>query len=209
MTHKVAIIGGNGKVGRFVAKQAIENGHEVRLLARNLNKLHTVDKRIEFVKGDARNPHTIQSLLEGCEVVINTLGQPVKEFPIYSMVTKSILDTMSDLGISRYIGVTGGSLDVQGDEKSISNKMGARMFQILFPKMMQDKEREFEALQNSILDWTLIRLPFVIEGTTSYGIKESLTDMPGVKINNTDIASFIIRQIKEKEYIHKTPFIAN
>jgi putative NADH-flavin reductase len=32
---KIAIIGGNGKVGRYIAEKAIENGFQVRQLIRN------------------------------------------------------------------------------------------------------------------------------------------------------------------------------
>ncbi len=31
--------------------------------------------------------------------------------------------------------------------------------------MMQDKYKELQIIQNSEVDWTIVRLPFVIEGT--------------------------------------------
>jgi putative NADH-flavin reductase len=206
---KIAIIGGNGKVGRYIAKKAIENGFQVRQLVRNPTKIAYDKNQIEVIKGDARSRDSIQSLLEGCDVVINTLGQPVKETPVYSSVTSTILMTMKELGISRYIGVTGASLDVTGDKKSMINRLGARLFKFLFLKMIQDKEKELEILKKSEIEWTLVRLPFVVEGPQTGYIKENLFDMPGTKINNSDIAYFLIHQIKEKKYHLKTPFIAN
>lgn len=40
-------------------------------------------------------------------------------------------------------------------------------------------------------------------------IKVKLTDMPGSKITNGDIAGFIIKQIESPKYIYKAPFISN
>ncbi|HWO97233.1 MAG TPA: NAD(P)H-binding protein [Bacillus sp. (in: firmicutes)] len=208
-SNKIAIVGGNGKVGRFIAKRALEGGYQVRMLVREPTKLTNTDERIEIMKGDAQDINSIRSLLKGCDIVINTLGQPVKDSPIYSVVTQSILTEMDELGIRRYIGVTGGSLDITGDNKNIINKIGARIFRFLFPEMMADKKLELEILARSDVEWTLVRLPFVVEGSATGNIKESLTDMPGIKIRNTDIADFIIYQINDKKYIRKTPFIAN
>ena len=44
--------------------------------------------------------------------------------------------------------------------------------------MMQDKYKELQIIQNSEVDWTIVRLPFVIEGNGIGNIKESLVDMP-------------------------------
>ena len=43
--------------------------------------------------------------------------------------------------------------------------------------MMQDKYKELQIIQNSEVDWTIVRLPFVIEGNGIGNIKESLVDM--------------------------------
>jgi putative NADH-flavin reductase len=210
MEHlKIAIVGGNGKVGKHIAKIALESGFQVRQLVRNPTKGSYDHSKIEIVKGDARNIKSIQAFLEGCHIVINTLGQPIKEEPIYSTVTSSIITTMNELGIRRYIGVTGASLDVHGDKKSMVNTIGAKIFKFLFSKMIMDKEKELEILKNSDLDWTLVRLPFVVEGPQTGYIKENTKDVPGTKIMNTDIAHFLIQQIHDNKYLLKTPFIAN
>ncbi|MFO1446115.1 NAD(P)H-binding protein [Bacillus sp. Bva_UNVM-123] len=206
--QKIAIIGGTGKVGKHIAKIAVEHGYNVRLLIRNPEKVTFRDDRIEIVQGDAKDNAAIKALLEGCQIVINTFGQPVKAEQLYSRVTEQILSVMNEFGISRYIGVTGGSLTVAGDQKSIINKLGAKLFEVLFSKMMIDKKKELHALEKSKVEWTLVRLPFVVEGMEKGIIKENLFDMPGSTITNTDIARFLIRQIDDKKYLRKIPFIA-
>lgn len=208
-TLKIAVIGGRGKVGRFIADYALKRGYQVRMLVRSINLQTTSNEHIEVVEGDARDKDVIANLIQGCNVVINTLGQPAKDSPIYSAVTSNILTAMNDLGIRRYIAVTGGSLNVDGDHKSLLNKLGARLFLILYPAMMADKKKEHEILASSNIDWTLVRLPVVVEGPQTGRIKVNLTDMPGMKMTNQDIADFLLQQIDDTKYIGKTPFIAN
>ncbi|MET3322721.1 UNVERIFIED_ORG: putative NADH-flavin reductase [Peribacillus simplex] len=196
-SYKIAIIGGTGKVGRHIAARALENGYQVRMLVRNPEKLTFRDARIEIVEGNVQNLEDIRKLLKDCQIVINTFGQPLKEKPFYSNVTEKILEVMADLQIDRYIGVTGGSLTINGDKKKILNRVGAKMFEIIYSNMIIDKKKEWHILnRNKLIKWTLIRLPFIVDGTEIGFIKENLTDMPGTKITNRDIATFIINQIE-------------
>ncbi|MCM3032808.1 NAD(P)H-binding protein [Niallia sp. MER 6] len=209
--NKIAIIGGTGKVGRRIAVKALENGYQVRMLVRTPKKLSLNDDRIEIVEGAVQNREDIQKLLKDCQIVINTFGQPLKEKPIYSSVTKTIIEIMAELQIERYIGVTGGSLTISNDKKSLINRLGAKLFENFYSDMMIDKKKEWDFLNSNeqIEKWTLIRLPFITDQEDIGYIKENLTDLPGIKITNGDIATFIINQIEDSKYIQKAPFISN
>ncbi|AUD25958.1 SDR family oxidoreductase [Bacillus cereus group sp. BC251] len=208
-TNKIAILGANGKAGKILVNEALEKGYQVKILTRNSTNTEKINKNIETIIGDARNFSTIQDLLQGCSAVINAVGQPKNESYIFSTVTKHILEAMKESKIKRYILISGGSLNVTGDQKRIVNKIGATLFKLFLPKMMQDKYKELQIIQNSEVDWTIVRLPFVIEGNGIGNIKESLVDMPGIKIQNGDIAPFIIKQINSDRYVRKCPFISN
>ncbi|MDA2732535.1 SDR family oxidoreductase [Bacillus cereus] len=208
-TNKIAILGANGKAGKILVNEALEKGYQVKILTRNSTNTEKINKNIETIIGDARNFSTIQDLLQGCSAVINAVGQPKNESYIFSTVTKHILEAMKESKIKRYILISGGSLNVTGDQKGIINKIGATLFKLFLPKMMQDKYKELQIIQNSEVDWTIVRLPFVIEGNGIGSIKESLVDMPGIKIQNGDIAPFVIKQINSDKYVGKSPFISN
>ncbi|MCM0004068.1 MULTISPECIES: SDR family oxidoreductase [Bacillus cereus group] len=208
-TNKIAILGANGKVGKILVNEALEKGYQVKILTRNSTNTEKINENIETIIGDARNFSTIQDLLQGCSAVINAVGQPKNESYIFSTVTKHILEAMKESKIKRYILISGGSLNVTGDQKGIVNKIGATLFKLFLPKMMQDKYKELQIIQNSEVDWTIVRLPFVIEGNGIGSIKESLVDMPGIKIQNGDIAPFVIKQINSDRYVGRCPFISN
>ena len=107
------------------------------------------------------------------------------------------------------------SISIQHFKKRIAQIFDAYQslfpkLEFLFPKVMEDRKLEWEVLfSNKQIDWTLIRLPFVKDSLKSNDIKESLTDMPGTKITNQDIATFILDQINNQKYIHKAPFISH
>ncbi|MDA1884860.1 SDR family oxidoreductase [Bacillus cereus group sp. BY105LC] len=208
-TNKIAILGANGKAGKILVNEALEKGYQVKILTRNSTNTEKINGNIETIIGDARNFSTIQDLLQGCSAVINAVGQPKNESYIFSTVTKHILEAMKESKIKRYILISGGSLNVTGDQKGIVNKIGATLFKLFLPKMMQDKYKELQIIQNSEVDWTIVRLPFVIEGNGIGRINESLVDMPGIKIQNSDIAPFVIKQINSDRYVGKCPFISN
>ena len=209
-SYKIAIIGGTGTVGRHIAKRAIQQGYQVRMLVRNPERVSYKHDKIEFVQGKIQEIDNIRELLSDCKVVINTFGQPTKEKPIYSQVTKNILGVMTELTITRYIGVSGGSLTISGDNKRMLNRFGAKLFELIFPVMMEDKKAEWELLsKDKHIQWTLIRFPFVKDTLKTKKIKESLTDMPGTKITNRDIATFIMEHVENTKYIHKAPFISH
>ncbi|MGN4671260.1 SDR family oxidoreductase [Bacillus cereus group sp. MYBK106-1] len=208
-TNKIAILGANGKAGKILVNEALEKGYQVKILTRNSTNTEKINENIETIIGDARNFSTIQDLLQGCSAVINAVGQPKNESYIFSTVTKHILEAMKESKIKRYILISGGSLNVTGDQKGIVNKIGATLFKLFLLKMMQDKYKELQIIQNSEVDWTIVRLPFVIEGNGIGSIKESLVDMPGIKIQNGDIAPFVIKQINSDRYVGKCPFISN
>ncbi|WP_225445852.1 NAD(P)-dependent oxidoreductase [Paenibacillus arenosi] len=206
----IAIIGGTGKVGRAIVKQALSEGYSVRMLARNPERVSVTHERLDVVQGDAQDAHIYAKLLEGSHAVINSFGQPGRDKdPIYSKVTNHIIAAMNELGIRRFIGITGGSLDVPGDQKSFVNRVGAKLFRLFFRRLIEDKTKELHILQHSEVDWTLLRIPFVVEGKAVGTLQVNEQNMPGTKMDSVDIAKFIMQQINDAHFIRKSPFISN
>jgi len=204
----IAIIGGTGTVGKHVAAAAIEQGYSARILARRPERVQLKSPHAIIIEGSVTDETAIHSLLEGCDGVINAFGQPMKDKPIYSEVAARLLQGMKEIGIRRYVGVTGGSLDIEGDRKSWMNRMGARLFRLLYGDFIRDRQRELGVLRDSDLDWTLVRLPFVHERDVMKSVKVDQYDMPGTKISNTHIARFLVDQVQDAAFLRSTPFIS-
>ncbi|MFU8690624.1 NAD(P)-dependent oxidoreductase [Rossellomorea sp. FS2] len=205
---KIAIIGGTGTAGKALTRMALDQGHHVHMLVRDPKKVSITDSSLKVVTGDAFSEDTLVDLMSECEVIINVFGQPNRAKPLYSTLTKKILRKMTHMGIKRYIGVTGGSLTILGDRKSLVNRIGAFGFSIFYGPMIKDKQLEYEILKESDRDWTLIRLPFVRDHSVT-GYEVSLTDMPGLSVSPEVIAAFILDELESKRFSQQLPFISN
>ncbi|MDD2315647.1 MAG: NAD(P)H-binding protein [Proteiniphilum sp.] len=149
------------------------------------------------------------SLIQGCDAVISTLGQSKDETPIYSLSAMHIIKAMNALHVSRYIVITGLTIDTPFDKKSFSTKMLSRFMKLRFPAIIADKQKEYSLISESTLDWTIVRLPLIEQTELKGTIKSSLDDCPGKKISSTDLARFLISQLSDKTFVRKAPFIAN
>ncbi len=208
---KVAILGGSGKVGRFLLQRVCEAGYPTRILVRNPDNIKLEDRRIEIVQGNACDIASIRSLLQGCDTVLNALGQRKerKEAPIFSIATGHVLTAMKDLGVKRYILVRGFSVDAPGDHKDFRSKLISMLIRRVVHDMWVDWQKELDLLSRSNVEWTLVRLPIVVEEPSLGAIRVDLASPPGKKISGYDLANFVVAQIKDKTYVGKAPFIAN
>ncbi len=207
--NKIAVIGGTGKAGKYLINQLVSQGFQVKVLVRNPDKLKPDHPFVEKVTGNAINYESVLSLFQGCDAVISTLGQTKGESPVFNQSARNIIQSMNSLNISRYIVITGLTIDTPFDKKSFRTRLLSKIMKISFPAIIADKQKEYSLLSESSLDWTIVRLP-LIEQTDSKGtVKQSLTDCPGKKISTTDLARFLIDQLSDDRYIRKAPFISN
>ncbi len=82
---KILLVGATGTLGRQIAKQAIEDGHEVRCLVRNPRKASFLQEwGCELTKGNLLIPGDIEYALQDIEVVIDSAtGRPEDSKSIY------------------------------------------------------------------------------------------------------------------------------
>jgi putative NADH-flavin reductase len=205
---KVALIGATGKAGKYVVKELLTRGFELKILLRHPEG-YPAAPSVEIIKGDIKDPETTRLLLEGCDVVISTIGQLKGEPLISGLSTENILLAMHEYRIKRYIYIAGLTIDVPGDKKSPHNEEMTAFMKRSFPEIVADKQRAFELLSGSEADWTLVRLPFITQTDASGQLVINLEDCPGDHINTTDLAKFLVLQITDRDYIRKAPFVAS
>src|ERR1700688_2266738 len=159
--YKVAVIGGTGKSGQFLVLHLLNQGIPIKMLLRNPENFHLKSPLIEIIRGDARDPRAVYSLTEGCQAVISTLGQPKNEPTIFSDATRNVIAAMEFFRIRRYIVITGINVDTPQDDKTGYAEAATEWMKDNYPKTTADKQKEWELLDSSLLDWTLVRLPII------------------------------------------------
>ncbi|WP_415327160.1 NAD(P)-dependent oxidoreductase [Chryseobacterium sp. MMS23-Vi53] len=208
-TSIIAVIGGTGKSGKYLVQQLLENNYPIKLLLRNPENFMLQDPLIEIVKGDARDYNSIQNLIKDCDIVISTLGQPAGEESIFSDAAKNIIKGMNFHGIKRYIATTGLNVNTPFDNKNEKVKMATDWMYQNYPKTTADKQKEYDLLAESNLDWTLVRLPLINLTNESFATETSLEDCKGENISATDLGKFLVSQMDDESFIKQSPFFYN
>ncbi|MFC7345235.1 NAD(P)H-binding protein [Chryseobacterium zhengzhouense] len=111
--------------------------------------------------------------------------------------------------IKRYVVTTGLSVNTSLDHKNEKIKMATDWMYQNYPETTTDKQREYEILAESNLNWTLVRLPLINLTDESFKTETSLQDCKGENISATDLGKFLISQIDDETFIKKSPFLYN
>lgn len=210
-TQKIAVIGGTGKSGKYLIQQLVSQGIHCKLLLRNPERFPVQNHLVEAIIGDVKDYQAIRTVVDGCSAVISTLGLgiPPSEPTLFTLATQHILQAMHECGVNRYIVITGLNVDTPLDKKGAKSKASTEWMYTNYPKSTANRQAEYSMLTDSNVDWTLVRLPLIIQTDETYGVRVSLEDCPGDKISATDLAQFLIGQITDQTFSKQAPFIAN
>jgi len=208
-TNTIAVIGGTGKSGKYLVQQLLKNNYHIKLLIRNPENFTLQNHLIEIVKGDVRDYDSVQNLLKKCNVVVSTLGQPAGEKSIFNDATQNIIKAMNSYGIKRYVVTTGLNVNTPFDRKNEKVRMATEWMYQNYTETTADKQKEYELLVKSNLNWTLVRLPLINITDESYAIETSLEDCKGENISVNDLGKFLVSQIDDETFIKQSPFLYN
>lgn len=208
---QIAVIGGSGKSGKYLVARLLSKGYSVKLLLRNPEHFPESHPKITIVHGDAADYQKILELLEGCQAVISMLGLgiPASTPDIFTQSTRNVLQAMQQSNLRRYIVTTGLNVDTPFDSKGPKAVFGTNWMRQNFPASTENKQSEYRLLADSPFDWTLIRLPLIVETDEHFPVAVDLHDCPGDSISATDLADFAIAQLANEKFVRQAPFIAN
>lgn len=208
---QIAVIGGSGKSGKYLVKRLLSQGYWVKLLLRNPEHFPESHPKITIVHVDAADYQQVFRLLEGCQAVISMLGLgiPASAPDIFTRSAQNVLQAMQRLDLRRYIVTTGLNVDTPFDSKGPKAVFGTDWMKQNFPVSTENKQSEYRLLADSPQDWTLIRLPQIVETENTFPVAVDLLDCPGDSISATDLADFAIAQLTDESFVRQAPFIAN
>lgn len=205
---KVAVLGGGGRTGNYLVNQLLKKGFSVRLLLRNPENLENQNSKIEIIKGDALHFESIKLLLKGSEAVLSTIGQRKDEPLVASAVTQNVLKAMKEYNINRYVLLAGLNVDTPFDKKSTKTILATDWMKANFPIIQEDRQKAYTLLEQSDINWTQVRVPFIEFSNNSSQIAVDLDDCLGDKISAFDIAVFMTKEMVESNYRRQSPFIS-
>jgi putative NADH-flavin reductase len=208
----VLIIGASRGIGLEAVKVALEAGHSVRALARSALRIRVEHAKLEKMAGDALQMATVKRALSGVDVVIQSLGvsagpeiifEPTR---LFSKATRVLVTAMEEAQIKRLICVTGFGA---GDSRGHGGLLYNAAIHLVLGRLYDDKDVQERIVRRSKLDWVIVRPVILTEGpkTNAYRALVDPRDWTCGFISRADVANFLIKQIDEDAFLHKTPVL--
>jgi putative NADH-flavin reductase len=203
------IIGATRGIGFQLLEQALESGHTVTALVRDPQKISKQHDRLRLIQGDILDLAPVQQAMAGQDAVCITIGIGVtwKPVTVFSQGTENVLEAMHQRGIKRLVCVTGIGA---GDSKGHGGFLYDWVFKpLLLKTIYDDKDRQETLIQNSDVDWTIVRPGFLTNGplTKDYRVITDLKNVTAGKISRGDVAHFILEELATNRFLRQTPLL--
>ena len=127
---------------------------------------------------------------------------------LFSEATEILIGAMKTQKVKRLICLTGFGA---GDSRASISCLQRLPFQIVFGRAYDDKSLQEQLIKDSKLDWTIARPGVLTSGrrTNHYKILSEASQFRNGIISRANVADFLVRQIVDQTYIHKTPVLVS
>jgi len=128
------------------------------------------------------------------------------------IATRHIVVAMHKNNVKRFIRL--GSLPfgvfAEGDKMNIGRQLMASLAKALMGATVDDERQSVRLTKQSELDWTVVRAPFLNNQPAkgSYRIGHLGIDA-GSSITRTDLAAFVLDELKHAQYLKQMPLVSN
>jgi putative NADH-flavin reductase len=204
---KIAVLGAAGRSGIAFVEAALAAGHEIRAGIRNTNPF-TDSPHLEVIHCDATHIKEVRRLLSGCDTVVSLIGH-VKNSPpgVQTYATDLIITVMEELGIKRFVSLTGTGVRFKGDNMGLVDRFSNWAIEKIDPARIADGRSHVELIKESDLDYTILRVLKLQNIATKPYI---LTEHGPTKlvVGRKEVAKAIVEILEKKSFVQKAPMIS-
>lgn len=206
-SQKIVVFGAGGQVGSLLVEYALADGHAVTAFVHRHHHLPD-HPSLTIIQGDVYNTGDVTRAIDGANVVMSALSSwGTKKKDVLSAAMKSIIPAMQQRGVKRIISLTGAEARAAGDHLGIIHRFAHFGIGIVGGPVLRDGERHIQLLEQSNLDWVVVRSP-IMRTSTSQGYALSLDrPLPWALINRPAVARAMVDQLTDDSHLRQAPFI--
>lgn len=208
---KICIFGADGRTGVEVVNYAHERGLEVVAFVYNdFSNKYFPQNGIFIKKGNVMDFSIVLEALDGVDMVISVLGHIKGSDPL--MQTKgmqNIVKAMEQKGIKRILSLTGTGARSPGDNPSFIDKVLNFFVAKVDPDRINDGIEHIKVLQNSNLDWTVVRVLKL--GKSEKEVSDYKLTFGGpaeLLTSRKKVAQILVDLLNDEKYIGKLPVVS-
>jgi len=194
---KLFLLGSTGKAGRAILREALERGHSVTAYVRAPGKIAQLHPHLTVVQGDAIDTDRLAKYMAGHDAVVSSLdAQTLKRSSLQRQLAESVRGAMESSGASRLLIL---SVAFLYDNAGLATFVLGRT---IFRHVRQGSSEMEEVIQQSRFDWTIVRLPRLLDSVTPKSYRTVVGHAPpAVTISNGALASFLLDEVEEGKFI--------
>ena len=187
----------------------LDRGHSVRAFIHNENVLASHGE-LELFQGDVHAAAAASEAVRGVDAVVSALGSaaaPVKD--VTSSAIQNLMSAMAACRIRRIVSATGSAAWRDQERASPHPHLLARREQLMrvIPELVIDGEKHMSLLENSGLDWTVVRAPLMQGGPSCKYVLAVEPPSPQTTSTYLAVATAMIDQLVLDEWVGAAPFV--
>jgi putative NADH-flavin reductase len=207
---KIVVFGASRGLGLNVVEQALQAGHTVTAFVRTPAKFTIQHPNLTVFQGNSMDAAVVEKAIAGQEAVVSALG-PVRP-PVPGMMETSaqnIVAGMKKHGVRRLISTTGAGVRQPEDQPKQADHVIGFLLNLLARSVVLDSAANVKVIQDSDLDWTIVRFPRLMDGahTGKYRVGYVSRDS-STQFSRADGADFILKELSEKRWLRKLPLVS-
>lgn len=205
---QITVFGANGKVGRLVVAEALRRGHTVGAFVHNHSSLPTHD-RLRTARGDIYDAAQVAASIEGSDAVVSTLsswGTAHKD--VLATAMEHLVPAMQSASVQRLVSLTGADARASSDALSPIHRLSHRLIAVGAGKVLADGERHISLLEQSGLDYTVLRSPIMLQlgNAMAFQLIDS-RPLPWATIHRLSVAVAMVDQLEDRGHLRQAPYI--
>ncbi|AUM94190.1 TPA: NAD(P)-dependent oxidoreductase [Clostridium botulinum] len=202
---KIALIGSTGNAGKVILKEALNRGHEVIAIVRDVSKIKDTNENLTVMQGDILKLDTLEDKLGEVDILVSAFGPKVGKEDTLIEATNNLITLAKKLNVKRLVTMGGaGSLKVQGDVELVHTEGFPEDWKpiALAHSKSLDIYRNEKEINWTYLSPAALISPGIRTGRYSVGDEYLVVDEKGEsKISFEDFAVAMVDEIETPKHI--------
>ena len=206
----LVVLGATGGTGTELVRESLKRGHSVTAFVRNAQRLSEFQGRIRIAEGDLLDRSAMAKVLENHDAVLSGFGPRVpiskSDAHLLEEFASALAGAMQDAKVRRLVIISTAFLF-----KDSIVPPTYLLGKLLFPSVVRDSAALERTIQQSALEWTIVRPPQLTNGPITERYRERIGHLPrlGFTISRADVAHYFVKAIGKGDVMRKIVGISN